>query len=146
HDLQAPLPEPRRLERDQPMATPRLLPESRTHPYRRRAAAAAAPLAAAALLLGAAAPAAADAPSGVDDLRRDLDALLADPSLEAVSSGVVVRSLDNGDELYEHDAGSAPIPASNATLSTSAAAMEVLGPDHRFSTTVSADSAPAGGR
>src|SRR5690606_11709273 len=55
-------------------------------------------------------------------------------------------SLDNGDELYEHDAGSALIPASNAKLLTSAAAMEVLGPDHRFSTTVSADSAPAGGR
>ncbi|GAB3494063.1 D-alanyl-D-alanine carboxypeptidase/D-alanyl-D-alanine endopeptidase [Nocardiopsis coralliicola] len=109
-----------------------------------RAAPAGAALLLAAGLAGPAAPAAAST-AGADDLRADIDALLDDPSLEGAVSGVVVRSLDNGDTLYDRDAATSLIPASNMKLLTSAAALEVLGPDHRFTTGVTADSAPEGG-
>lgn len=100
----------------------------------------AAPVLAAGLVAAAASPAAADGP--LHELRRDLDALLEDPALEGAVSGVVVRSADTGEELYGRDPDTALLPASNMKLLTSAAALEVFGPEHRFTTGVRADTAP----
>ncbi|TDQ53798.1 D-alanyl-D-alanine carboxypeptidase/D-alanyl-D-alanine endopeptidase [Actinorugispora endophytica] len=94
-------------------------------------------------LLGAA-PASADT-DGLADLRADLDALLADPSLAGGTSGVVVRSLDNGEVLYRNEPDASLLPASNNKLLTTAAALDVLGTDHRFSTRVVAASRPRHG-
>jgi D-alanyl-D-alanine carboxypeptidase/D-alanyl-D-alanine-endopeptidase (penicillin-binding protein 4) len=80
------------------------------------------------------------APVGAQDrgaLAADLDAILAAPGLEGADVGLVVRTLD-GRTVYTRDAERRQQPASNAKLVTSAAALEVLGPDYRFDTTVHA--------
>lgn len=83
------------------------------------------------LLLGAAPVQAQDR----DTLGADLDTILADPGLAGADVGLVVTTLD-GDVVYQRAADRRRQPASNAKLATSAAALEVLGPDHTFATTV----------
>ncbi|MBT2235720.1 D-alanyl-D-alanine carboxypeptidase/D-alanyl-D-alanine-endopeptidase [Nonomuraea sp. NEAU-A123] len=82
-------------------------------------------------------PAVALEPSaGVADLTQDINQILADSRLTVGRAGVVVKSAANGDELYATDAGKLMIPASNTKLFTSAAAVDTLGLDYRFPTTV----------
>jgi len=50
--------------------------------------------------------------------------------------GLEVRRRATGDVLYEHNAENRLLPASNGKLFTSTAAMDVLGPDYRFTTSV----------
>jgi serine-type D-Ala-D-Ala carboxypeptidase/endopeptidase (penicillin-binding protein 4) len=69
-------------------------------------------------------------------LTKDLDAILANPGLSGAGVGLVVRAADTGEVLYRHESDRRQQPASNAKLLTSAAALEVLGPDYRFDTTV----------
>lgn len=90
--------------------------------------------AAAAVLPLALISAPASAHEAADELRADLDEILSDPSLAV--SGVVVLDPGTGERLYERDAAESLLPASNMKLFTSAAALEVLGPDHTFSTQV----------
>ncbi|HEV2778588.1 MAG TPA: D-alanyl-D-alanine carboxypeptidase/D-alanyl-D-alanine-endopeptidase [Actinophytocola sp.] len=71
-----------------------------------------------------------------DSLGRDLDAILANPGLAGSDVGLVVRRADTGEVLYHRAGDRRQQPASNAKLLSSAAALEVLGPDYRFSTTV----------
>ena len=80
--------------------------------------------------------AAADDP--VETLKRDLEAILGQPGIAEAHASVLVRTAA-GDTLYEQEAAERLMPASNAKLFSSAAAMEVLGPDHRFPTSVLAD-------
>ncbi|AHI00359.1 D-alanyl-D-alanine carboxypeptidase/D-alanyl-D-alanine endopeptidase [Kutzneria albida] len=70
-------------------------------------------------------------------LGKDLDALLGDASLRGGQVGLVVRDADTGSVLYSRQGDSLLLPASTNKLFTSAAALEVLGPDYTFSTTVS---------
>ena len=77
-----------------------------------------------------AAPAAAPPP-----LRQQLDQVLADPSLQGATTDLVVRDAATGSTLYARNADTRLVPASNAKLYTSAAAMDLLGPDFRFRTT-----------
>ncbi|MFC7329480.1 D-alanyl-D-alanine carboxypeptidase/D-alanyl-D-alanine-endopeptidase [Marinactinospora rubrisoli] len=90
-------------------------------------------------------PPAPTAAPGVTDLRADINALLRDPLLEGATSGLVVRSLTEGDVLYRREPGTPLIPASNAKLLASAAALDVLGAGHRFVTTVDGTAAPRDG-
>ncbi|MBB5155797.1 D-alanyl-D-alanine carboxypeptidase/D-alanyl-D-alanine endopeptidase [Saccharopolyspora phatthalungensis] len=76
------------------------------------------------------------APSGPDALRVDLDDILADQRLNGSHAGVVVRDPATDQVLYSRQAADRAIPASNAKLFTSAAALEALGPDYRFRTDV----------
>ncbi|MEX2582461.1 MAG: D-alanyl-D-alanine carboxypeptidase/D-alanyl-D-alanine-endopeptidase, partial [Gemmatimonadota bacterium] len=55
---------------------------------------------------------------------------------------VSVRSLDSGETIYERNAERLFVPASNIKLLTGAAALETLGPEFRYRTTV-ASAAPA---
>jgi serine-type D-Ala-D-Ala carboxypeptidase/endopeptidase (penicillin-binding protein 4) len=70
-------------------------------------------------------------------LAGDLDAILAHPGLAGADVGLVVRAADTGEVLYTRGGDRRQQPASNVKLVTSAAALEVLGPDFRFTTTVS---------
>ncbi|MFM7322551.1 MAG: D-alanyl-D-alanine carboxypeptidase/D-alanyl-D-alanine-endopeptidase, partial [Armatimonadota bacterium] len=68
--------------------------------------------------------------------RDAIDAALADPALAAATTGVVVRHATTGAVLYRRNGGSALIPASNQKLATAAAALALLGPDHRHTTRI----------
>ena len=92
---------------------------------------------AAGLANGAGAP----APS---TLGQDLDALLANPSLAGANVGLVVKDASTGSTLYDHHGADLLLPASNLKLFTSTTAMDVLGPDYTFSTTVAKDGAQYG--
>ena len=68
-------------------------------------------------------------------LATDLDTILSSPALDGADVGLVVRTVD-GETVYSHDSDGRQQPASNAKLVTSTAALDVLGPDYRFTTTV----------
>ncbi|RRO18385.1 D-alanyl-D-alanine carboxypeptidase/D-alanyl-D-alanine-endopeptidase [Saccharopolyspora rhizosphaerae] len=89
-------------------------------------------------------PSTGAAPSGVDALKVDLDDILADPRLDGAQAGVVVRDPATDEVLYSRQATDRATPASNAKLFTAAAALEALGPDHRFRTQVLSDGAQQG--
>ncbi|QFZ20213.1 D-alanyl-D-alanine carboxypeptidase/D-alanyl-D-alanine endopeptidase [Saccharothrix syringae] len=87
------------------------------------------------LVLGVAAGAAAE-PG--DPLVADLDRLLGEPRLTSAAVGLVVRDADTGDLLYDRSGRTRFQPASTAKLLTAAAALEGLGPDHRWDTDLAA--------
>ncbi len=90
---------------------------------------------------GLASGAGAQAPT---TLGQDLDTLLANPSLAGANVGLVVKDAATGSTLYDHQGANLLLPASNMKLFTSATAMDVLGPDYTFSTTVAQDGTHAG--
>jgi D-alanyl-D-alanine carboxypeptidase/D-alanyl-D-alanine-endopeptidase (penicillin-binding protein 4) len=71
-----------------------------------------------------------------------IDAYLAQPRFARAQWGIDVVSLDTGATLYRRNADSLFLPASNAKLFTSALALQTLGADARFSTTLYATVAP----
>ena len=71
-----------------------------------------------------------------------IDAYLAQPRFAHAQWGIDVVSLENGATLYRRNADSLFLPASNAKLYTSALALQTLGTDARFSTTLYATAAP----
>ena len=68
------------------------------------------------------------------DLHRDLSAVFDAPIMRHAQWGVMVRSLDSGELLYQHNADKLMMPASNMKIVTLAAAAHALGWDHRFRT------------
>ena len=98
-----------------------------------------------ACLTWSSAPASALEPtSGVTDLVKDLDQILSDARLTPAQAGVIVKSAATGEQLYAQDAGKLLTPASNAKLLTSAAAIDALGLDFRFTTSVLSTGRKAG--
>ena len=75
-----------------------------------------------------------------------LDQLLADPALQGATVSLMVRDARNGDTLYQHNPRTRLVPASNLKLLTTAAAMDVLGPNYQFSTQLLTDGAQQGER
>jgi D-alanyl-D-alanine carboxypeptidase/D-alanyl-D-alanine-endopeptidase (penicillin-binding protein 4) len=82
---------------------------------------------------------AADSTTALDasdqQLAANLDARINDQRLGTNLSGVVLDAHSDA-TVWGHNASTALMPASNAKLATSTAALTVLGPDHRFSTEV----------
>ncbi len=78
-------------------------------------------------------------PDARASLVADLDRIFADPNFAAAQWGVEVVSLDRGEILYERNAYSLYMPASNNKLLTSTAALVRLGPDFRYETPIVAD-------
>ena len=88
------------------------------------------------------APLAADAKRPTTaGLTAALGPLLRDKTLGSRVS-VSVRDVATGKELYGHAPTTGFIPASTTKLLTTAAALSLLGPDHRFTTRVVLDPAP----
>lgn len=73
------------------------------------------------------------------ELTDQIDEVLDDPRLDGTLAGVVVQDADTGERLYEHNPDDRLVPASNMKMLSSAAAMEILGPDYTFTTTVHTD-------
>lgn len=71
-------------------------------------------------------------------LTATLDAVLGDSRLAGAQAGIVVVDTVTGQTLYNHNGGRRLLPASNTKLLTSAAALEILGADYRFTTDVRA--------
>lgn len=80
-----------------------------------------------------------EVPASVADLTADIDQILTDARLTGSQAGVMVRDGDTDEVLYARNPDTRLLPASNNKLFTSAAALEVLGPDHTFATRVRAD-------
>ncbi|MGC5286883.1 D-alanyl-D-alanine carboxypeptidase/D-alanyl-D-alanine endopeptidase [Micromonospora sp. DT231] len=71
-------------------------------------------------------------------LNATIDTILADARLAGAQTSVVVLDTSTGQTLYDRNGDRRLIPASNTKLLTSTAALELLGPGHRFSTDVRA--------
>jgi len=65
----------------------------------------------------------------------NLDSRVVDQRLGSDVSGVVLDA-DSDKTLWDHNGSTALMPASNAKLATSTAALTVMGPNHRFTTKV----------
>ena len=75
-------------------------------------------------------------------LDRRIDKILSASEAHRGAWGILVVDPDSGETLYERDADRLFIPASNMKMFTTAAALEKLGPDYKFHTTVESDSSP----
>jgi D-alanyl-D-alanine carboxypeptidase/D-alanyl-D-alanine-endopeptidase (penicillin-binding protein 4) len=71
-------------------------------------------------------------------------ALESSPGARRAFWGIEAVELETGASLFQTNANRFFVPASNTKLFTTALALMRLGPDYRFTTTVSADSAPDG--
>jgi len=71
-----------------------------------------------------------------------LEASLRHPGLRGAKVSALVVRADDGATLFDRDSGRALVPASNLKILTALAALESLGPSHRFTTRVWADRAP----
>lgn len=65
-----------------------------------------------------------------------IDALLSSPELSQGVQGVLVQSLATGAVLYSHNPDTSLIPASNTKIFTAAAALDKLGPNFTYRTSV----------
>lgn len=115
-----------------------------------RAALLALPLALAACATAAPAPPSASSPATVTAagdarLAAALDSIFGDSLFAHANWGVQVKSLESGRVLYQRNPGKLLVPASNMKLVTGSAALETLGPDYRYATTVAAAGTVAGG-
>ncbi len=81
-------------------------------------------------------PHAAPPPTPLSELRHAIDSMVADAKFRSAQLGILLVDPERGDTLYSHNAGKLFIPASNQKLITGAVALQVLGADFRFSTTV----------
>lgn len=88
--------------------------------------------------MGARSPAAEPVLSPREALTADIDSMLSAPQFANAFWGVLIVDPASGDTLYSHNAGKLLMPASNMKIVTGAVALEQLGPDHRFATTIAA--------
>ena len=70
------------------------------------------------------------------ELAEQINGILAQPELARAHWGIDVVELESGKTIYSLNAGQLFLPASNAKLFTTAAALALAGPDYRFHTTV----------
>lgn len=78
-------------------------------------------------------------PKSPKELRRVLDRTLNDDAFSNAFWGVLVYDLDADKTLYARNASKSFIPASNTKLYTTAAALDLLGPSYRYTTTLFTD-------
>jgi serine-type D-Ala-D-Ala carboxypeptidase/endopeptidase (penicillin-binding protein 4) len=86
--------------------------------------------------------AAARATRTLEALRAGIEEVLGAPELAPAMIGIKVVSLDTGRVLFEENAGKLFVPASNMKIYTVAAALDRLGADYRYTTSVYAQELP----
>lgn len=72
-------------------------------------------------------------------LSEQIDEIVSDTRLDGSITGVSIRRANNGEAIYSHSGDIRLHPASNEKILTAASALDVLGPDYRFSTEVLTD-------
>ena len=72
-------------------------------------------------------------------VHRSLDSLAENPGLRGAHSAIVVKSLTDGAYLFRSNEEKFFLPASNMKLFTTAAALILLGPEFRYTTSLYAD-------
>lgn len=77
-----------------------------------------------------------------ESLSSMLDKTLNTPALKGGITGAIVCRVNDGKALYEHNADTRLLPASNRKLFTSAAALELLGDDFQVTTDICALAKP----
>lgn len=82
------------------------------------------------------------APRTVEELRARIRRVLSDPQVATSHAAIEVVSLDTGSFLFEENQDRLMQPASNMKLFVVAAALELLGPDFRFRTSIYAAERP----
>ena len=87
-------------------------------------------------------PGPAPAKSGKGTLGPSLDAAIGVSALSGARIGALVVRASDGETLWSHNPELPLIPASNMKLLTALAALELLGPTHRFQTQIRADRLP----
>ncbi len=80
--------------------------------------------------------------SPVRELQMDIDALLAAPELSNANIGIAVLAVENGEYFYRKNETKNYIPASTLKTLTTAAALDILGKDFRYSTKIYLDGEP----
>ena len=75
----------------------------------------------------------------LNELRFQLDRILADPAFDNAFWGVAIQSMDTGQILYEQNAGKLLMPASNMKLITAVASLKKLGSDFAYETEIKVD-------
>src|SRR5689334_8084935 len=73
------------------------------------------------------------------DLAKEITAVLGQPPLNRAHWGIDIVDLDTGKALYSQNSDQLFLPASNAKLFTTAAALAIAGPEYRSRTTVEAE-------
>jgi D-alanyl-D-alanine carboxypeptidase/D-alanyl-D-alanine-endopeptidase (penicillin-binding protein 4) len=73
------------------------------------------------------------------DLAKEITAVLSQPPLDRAHWGIDVVDLATGKVVFSQNPEQLFLPASNAKLFTTAAALAIAGPDYRFRTTVEAE-------
>lgn len=72
-------------------------------------------------------------------LKTDIDAILQQPEFKGATIGVHVTSLEYQDDVYSNNAHTLLLPASTQKIFTTAAALQILGTNYTFTTTVLLD-------
>lgn len=91
-------------------------------------------------LLIAASPATSQTSSSAE-LRGAIDAIVAEGGIPNAWWTILVWDAETGTPLYERDTRRSFVPASNTKLYSTAAALDILGPDFRFETRIETDGA-----
>jgi len=75
-------------------------------------------------------------PNTLAEFREQLDYIFNDPIFSNANWGVFIVSLETGEYLYKKNEDKLFIPASNIKLFTTSAALNLLGPDYKYSTSI----------
>jgi D-alanyl-D-alanine carboxypeptidase/D-alanyl-D-alanine-endopeptidase (penicillin-binding protein 4) len=90
-------------------------------------------------------PASASKQPGDTELAQDIDRAIDESDLTRARWGVFVMSLNDGRVLHSRNGGRLFTPASNMKIYTTAVALDVLGADYRWRTSVYVDKQPDAG-
>ncbi len=90
-------------------------------------------------LLACATPVAAQPSFAPSSLAREIAEVMDAERFDGARWGAVVVDLETGQALFSRDADGSYVPASNCKLFTTAAALDLLGPDYRYETALWAE-------